>query len=69
MQALSILEIANLHAKENLIGINQACAVTGYKKSTLYKLVHKREIPFHKTPGRKPVYFYKSELLAWRETG
>jgi len=68
-QALSALELSRLALVENLIDINEAREVTGYRKSTIYDLIYKKRIPFHKVPGRKPVYFYKSELLSWKKTG
>jgi excisionase family DNA binding protein len=50
---------------ETPISIKQACTMTGYRQSSIYQLVHKREIPFHKVHGRKKLFFYESELLAW----
>jgi excisionase family DNA binding protein len=50
---------------EGPIFLKDACDITGYKKNTIYSLITKKEIPFHKVAGRQKVFFYKSELVAW----
>jgi len=47
------------------IFIDEVCDLTGYSRATIYSLVHKREIPFHKSAGRRRLYFLKSEILSW----
>jgi excisionase family DNA binding protein len=32
----------------DIIDIEEVSKVTGYRKSTIYKLIHERKIPFHK---------------------
>ena len=51
--------------KETPIFIDEACDLTGYSKATIYSLIHKKEIPFNKSAGRRRLYFLKSELLLW----
>jgi len=46
-----------------VVGIDEACEITGYKKSTIYSLVHKRIIPHFKRGKR--VLFNRSELADW----
>ena len=45
------------------IGIDQACKLLMKAKSTVYAMVHKKQIPCYKS-GRK-LYFYEHELLDW----
>lgn len=44
--------------------IDEACNLTGYKKSYLYKLGHDRKIPFYKVNGGKVIYSER-ELKEW----
>lgn len=46
------------------LSIDEACKLTGYSKSYLYKLGHMRKIPFYKVNGGKVVYSEK-ELREW----
>lgn len=48
-------------------GLELAVAVTGLARRTLYKKTMRREIPHSRKGGR--LYFKRSELLAWLETG
>lgn len=43
------------------LSISEAAIFLGIKKSTLYKLTHKRSIPFYK-PGGKLIFFLKCDL-------
>lgn len=45
------------------ITLQQAAEYVKLKSSTLYNMVHKTEIPFHKSGKR--VLFIKSELAEW----
>lgn len=47
--------------------VNFASKITGYKKSTIYLKVHRKEICFVKRHGR--LFFEKTALLNWIETG
>lgn len=47
----------------DIIGIDEAVILTGYKKSTLYQKTSRRTIPFHKRNNK--VVFKRSELEAW----
>jgi excisionase family DNA binding protein len=51
--------------KENILSTDEVCDLTGYSKKTIYLLIQKREIPFHKVAGRRRLFFYKSEIIAW----
>ena len=62
---LDLLSISSRNNSEVPIFIDDACDITGYSKATIYSLIHKKEIPSHKTAGRRKLFFYKSELLTW----
>lgn len=47
----------------DLYGIVTVCKVTGYSKSTIYKKVNNREIPYLKRDGR--LLFEKAVIDAW----
>ena len=46
--------------------IDEACKITGFSKSKIYKLTSQKEIPF-KLRGNRLV-FSRKELLAWLES-
>lgn len=48
---------------DNYIGVDEAAAFVRLKKSTIYKLVSTRKIPFKKTS--KILLFLPSELRTW----
>lgn len=47
----------------DIIGIEEAVQITGYKKSTLYRKTSTNAIPYHKRNNK--VVFKRSELEAW----
>lgn len=47
----------------DIIGIEEAVVLTGYKKSILYRKTSTNAIPFHKRSNK--VVFKRSELEAW----
>ncbi len=49
---------------EKPLTIEEAAAYLDLKKSTIYKMTHRREIPFSKPHGKK-IYFSKAELVRW----
>lgn len=63
----SLKSESNSPSKKEWGDIDLACKITGYKKSTIYLKVHRKEIPFHKRDGR--LWFEKTELIYWIETG
>jgi excisionase family DNA binding protein len=48
-------------------GIDLAVRITGYKRPTIYDLVHNRLIPHSKRRGR--LYFSRAELEKWIRDG
>lgn len=54
------------HEKEHfsdIIGIEEAVRITGYKRSTIYAKTSDKSIPYHKRGNR--VVFKRSELESW----
>lgn len=53
---------------ENLapfINIKECAELTGYKEGYIRQLVFKSQIPYYKTPNRKPIRFKRAEILQW----
>lgn len=57
-------------AKRKIIDINEASALTGYKKSYIYKLIHLKQIPHYKmAKGKNSKVFFKiEEIYQWLES-
>ncbi len=49
--------------ESELLSIDEACDFTGLAKSTIYKLVFDRKIPYQKQ--RKKLLFSKEQLKVW----
>ena len=54
-------------SKAEFIGIDEAAEYLRLKKSYLYNLVYRKQIPFYKPNGKK-IYFNKLELSSWITT-
>ena len=52
-------------AKEEMIGINEACEILSLAKPTVYALVQANKIPYYQ-PG-KMLKFKRTELMEWME--
>ncbi len=53
----------------DLIGLNDACLITGYSKNTIFQMTSKKQIPFYKRPGGRRIFFSKRALEQWIITG
>ncbi|RRB02060.1 DNA-binding protein [Larkinella rosea] len=53
--------------EDKLITIHQAAEILDLSVTTIYGLVHRREVPHQKK--RKRLYFSKPELLDWARSG
>lgn len=51
--------------KSGSIGISDVSDITGYTISTIYSKVHKRLIPFHKSPNGSKLIFFEDEIREW----
>lgn len=49
----------------DIIDIDGASDLTGYRKNTIYKLVCQRQIPFIKRPGGRKLFFSRKALESW----
>lgn len=55
--------------KSGVLTIEEVAELTGYKKSTLYKLTHERKIPFHKPAhGGRRIFFKREEINWWMQS-
>lgn len=50
---------------EPFLTAKEAAALTGYSLQTIYGLVHRGEIPFHRRKKGTGLRFLRSELEAW----
>ena len=58
--------IESVIQEASLLSRNVQSEITGYKKATIYKLIHERKIPFHKPAhGGRKVFFKKVEIDQW----
>ena len=59
----SVIQEASLlsrNVQSEILSIEEVSEITGYKKATIYKLIHERKIPFHKPAhGGRKVFFKK----------
>lgn len=53
----------------DLVGLEEACELTGYSKHTLYQLTSKKLIPHFKRPRGRRIFFSKRALEQWIMTG
>lgn len=51
-------------ATKQFITSKEASAFLGISLEYLYKLTHRKEIPYYK-PNRKLIYFKEEDLVAW----
>lgn len=51
-------------AQKEVLTVDEVAAYTGLKKSYIYQLTHRKEIPFYK-PKNKVLFFKRTELEAW----
>lgn len=63
MAKLEEIRRATLIGPKDVLTIEEAAAYTGYSVSTLYALVHRREVPHWKRGAR--TYFEKAALASW----
>ncbi|NDV46863.1 DNA-binding protein [Paludibacter sp. 221] len=55
--------------QSEIIDIEEVSKLTGYKKATIYKLIHERKIPFHKPAhGGRKVFFKSDEIDKWLQS-
>lgn len=66
-EELAVAMRGSTASNDDPIGINEAEKFLGLKKQTVYGLVSKRQIPFHKKCSK--LFFIKSELLSWLKEG
>jgi excisionase family DNA binding protein len=55
-----------LNQEEQYLTIEELGELIGYKKTSIYGLVQKNKIPYHK---RGKLFFLKSEIMEWLKNG
>lgn len=69
-EVIDVLEVNASKANKqesDIISIQGAMEVTGYKKPTIYAKVHRYEIPV--MSRHKPLMFSREELIKWMKSG
>jgi excisionase family DNA binding protein len=59
--------LGSANSAEPLIDIDEAASIVKLKRSTLYALTSRRQIPHYKRGGK--LYFRRSELIDWLTQG
>jgi excisionase family DNA binding protein len=67
--SIEIRKILTARDSFDLIGLNDACLLTGYSKNTIFQMTSKKQIPFYKRPGGRRIFFSKRALEQWIVTG
>lgn len=52
-------------APTEYINIKACAELTGYKEGYIRQLIFKSQIPYYKTPNRKPIRFKRAEIVQW----
>ncbi len=52
--------------EDQYLTIEEVSTLIGYKKTSIYGLVQKNKIPYHK---KGKLFFLKSEIMAWLKSG
>lgn len=62
-QTTLMVEKDNYYQKD-FLSVNETCNYLSLKRSTIYSLMRKGEIPYYKPTGRRTL-FYRKELEKW----
>lgn len=57
---------ANLSTQDRFLNIEEVSLLIGYKKTSVYGLVKKNKIPYHK---KGKLFFLESEIMEWLKNG
>lgn len=60
---VQILENVFTESKE-VLTLEETAVLTGMSKSSLYKMTHRRELPYYR-PNGKLIYFERADILKW----
>ncbi|WBL24510.1 helix-turn-helix transcriptional regulator [Zunongwangia sp. HGR-M22] len=64
LEKLNRLEKLIVGSTKEILTVEDLINYTGYKRSYIYKMVHKNILPFSK-PNGKTLFFEKSEIDRW----
>ncbi len=65
LSELQELKKLTLLSAKNVLTLNDVCILTNLSKSHIYKLTHKKQIPYWKSEGGKYLFFDKKEIENW----
>lgn len=65
LNRLEKIEQAAVLAAKQALTMDDAAQLTGLSKSTLYKMVSQKKIPYYKSQGGKFTYFEREGLNKW----
>lgn len=65
LEQLNRIEQTALLGAKQALTMSDASQLTGLSKSTLYKMVCLKKIPYYKSQGGKFTYFDRNELNKW----
>ena len=63
---IRIMNENNSSEKDEFLNVDQVADLIGYQKSSIYGLVKKNKIPYHK---KGKLFFLKSEIIEWLKKG
>jgi excisionase family DNA binding protein len=63
---IRIMEEKKTSEKDEILNVEQVAELIGYRKTSIYGLVKKNKIPFHK---KGKLFFLKSEIIKWLKSG
>lgn len=64
LQKLAKIEKILAGTTKPILTVDDLINYSGYSRSYIYKLVHRKEIPFYK-PGGKNLFFKREEINEW----
>lgn len=64
LQKLAKIEKILARNTKPILTVDDLIDYSGYSRSYIYKLVHRKEIPFYK-PGGKNLFFKREEINEW----
>jgi len=65
-QILKAINDGKKLGEDKYLTIEELVELIGYKKTSIYGLVQKRKIPYHK---KGKLFFLKSEIMEWLKSG
>jgi len=69
MTSYRVYDFSSCLNQPKIIDLEEVSRLTGYKKATIYKLIHERKIPYHKPAhGGRRIFFKLMEIDKWLQS-